>query len=56
MEKEHAEIIAKLDEILEYLHTRKPEVDEKLALAAQCGCVAKEEVEEESCECGCDHC
>ena len=53
MEKEDI-IIKKLDEILEYLHTRKPEVDEKLEMAVKCVCAPKED--EEKCDCGCDHC
>ncbi len=36
------QILAKLDEILEYLHSRKPEVDEKLNMAVQCVCDPKD--------------
>lgn len=48
------EIIKKLDEILEYLHSRKPEVDEKLDMAVKCVCAPKEEkCSDPKCDCGC---
>ena len=37
------EIIAKLDEILEYLKSRKPEVDEKLHKMLACACNVPQE-------------
>lgn len=52
MEKEDI-IIKKLDEILEYLHSRKPEVDEKLEMAVKCMCGP---FEEEDFECDCEEC
>ena len=52
MEKEHADIMAKLDEILEYLHTRKPEVDEKLAHVGNVCSVSNAP----HCKCGCKCC
>lgn len=54
MDKEHAEILEKLDAILGHLKGRKPEVDEKLAKMLMCSCGPEEaHVDDKECDCEC---